>query len=118
MNKISIAAIAVASALLTPLVVNAAGRTEPLKPIVVAEAAMTAASASQSTTAPAPDGCTRRVRVVYAAAYQLPRRLRCCWRDQLRGSSPMIDLDVLTRLISALAVAALVFGSPQMSGLL
>ena len=72
MNKLSIAAIAVASALLTPLVVNAAGRTEPLKPIVVAEATMTAASASQSATAPAPDGCTRRVRVVYAAAYQMP----------------------------------------------
>ena len=72
MNKISIAAIAVASALLTPLVVNAAGRTDPTKSIVVAKAATTTAAPIQSVSAPAPDGCTRRVRVVYAAAHQVP----------------------------------------------
>ena len=72
MNKISIAAIAVASALLTPLVVNAAGRAEPTKPIVLAAAATTSAAPIQSVSAPAPDGCTRPVRVVYAAAYQMP----------------------------------------------
>jgi hypothetical protein len=72
MNRITIAAIAVASALLTPLVVNAAGRTETTKPIVVAEAAMTAAAPTQSAIAPAPEACTRRVRVVYAAAHQMP----------------------------------------------
>jgi len=72
MTKITIAALAVASALLTPLVVNAAGRTEPTKPIVVAEAAVASTAPSQSASAPAHDGCTRRVRVVYAAASQLP----------------------------------------------
>ena len=72
MNKISIAAIAVASALLTPLVVNAAGRTEPTKPIVVAGAVTTTAAPIGSVSAPTPDSCTRRVRVVYAAAYQMP----------------------------------------------
>jgi hypothetical protein len=72
MNKISIAAIAVASALLTPLVVNAAGRTEPTRPIVVAEVASTTAAPIPSVSTPDPDGCTRRVRVVYAAAYQIP----------------------------------------------
>ncbi len=72
MNTIAIAAIAVASALLTPLVVNAAGRGEPTKPIVVAAAATTTAAPIQSMSAPAPDGCTRRVRVVYAAAYEMP----------------------------------------------
>ena len=72
MNRITVGAIAVASALLTPLVVNAAGRTEPTKPIVVAEAAMATAAAMQSASALNPDGCTRRVRVVYAAAYQMP----------------------------------------------
>ena len=72
MNKISIAAVAVASALLTLLVVNAASSTEATKATVVAEAATTTAAAIQSVSAPAPDGCTRRVRVVYAAAYQMP----------------------------------------------
>jgi hypothetical protein len=72
MTKITIAALAVASALLTPLVVNAAGRTEPTKAIVVAKAAVATTAPSQSASAPAHDGCTRRVRVVYAAAYQMP----------------------------------------------
>lgn len=73
MNRITIAAVAAASALLSPLVVNAAGRSEPTKSIVVAEAPIATATASQGATAPAHDGCTRRVRVVYAAAYQMPR---------------------------------------------
>ena len=72
MNRITIAAVAAASALLSPLVVNAAGRSEPTKSIVVAEAPIATATASQGATAPAHDGCTR-VRVVYAAAYQMPR---------------------------------------------
>ena len=62
MTKITIAALAVASALLTPLVVNAAGRTEATKAIVVAEAAVATTGPSQSASAPAHDGCTRRVR--------------------------------------------------------
>ena len=72
MNKIAIAAIAVASALLTPLVVKAAGRSEPTRPIVVTEAVTTNVALNQSAVSPAPDGCTRRVRVVYAAPYQMP----------------------------------------------
>jgi len=72
MSKITIAAIGVASALLTPLVVNAAGRTEPTKPVVIAQAAATITAPVATLTAPAPDGCVRRLRVVYAAAYQMP----------------------------------------------
>jgi len=40
--------------------------------LVVAEAALATAAPMQSASAPIPDGCTRRVRVVYAAAYQTP----------------------------------------------
>ena len=72
MNKIAIAAIAVASALLTPLVVKAADQVQPTKPIVVAEAVTTAVASNQRAILPAPDACTRRVRVVYAAPYQMP----------------------------------------------
>jgi hypothetical protein len=42
-----------------------------MKPVVVAEAAIPAAVAAEST-AGAANGCTRRVRIVYAAAYQMP----------------------------------------------
>ena len=71
-NKIAIAAIAVASALLTPLVVKAADQVQPTKPIVVAEAVTTTVVPNQRASSSAPDGCTRRVRVVYAAPYQMP----------------------------------------------
>ena len=73
MNRITLVAIAIVSALLTPVVVNAAGRTEEAtKPVVVAQAATVSQAVSEPAAAPASDGCTRRVRVVYAAAYQIP----------------------------------------------
>ena len=69
MNKNTTAALAVVSALLAPIVVNAASRIEPPKPVVVA-----GGPASPSANLPIADGCTRHVRVVYAAAYQFPSR--------------------------------------------
>lgn len=73
MSRTTLIAIAVASALLAPAVVEAAGPAQPAKPVVVAEAAIKATVTREPDIAPAPDGCTRRVRVVYAAAYQVPQ---------------------------------------------
>jgi hypothetical protein len=70
-NRSTLVAIVAASALLAPAVVEAAGPTQRMKPVVVAEAAIPAAVAAEST-AGAANGCTRRVRIVYAAAYQMP----------------------------------------------
>ena len=68
MNRLTLIAIAVASGLLTPLVVNAASRMEPG---VIAAATPTAAAAVLANL-PGFEPCTRRVRVVHAAAYQVP----------------------------------------------
>jgi hypothetical protein len=65
MNRTTVIAIALVSAVMTPFVVNAAGRTEAPKPIVVAEATVAVPAATEAA-APA-DGCARRVRVVYAS---------------------------------------------------
>ena len=73
MNRTTLIAIAVASALLAPAVVEAAGPAQPAKPVVVAEAAIPATVMREPVSAPASEGCTRRVRVVYAAAYQMPQ---------------------------------------------